>query len=433
MRQGVKTVEKIFHSQVFATPACFGTAIAFQRNARRFEFELTNFFWGHDMFRFCSSWRGAALWVMASLMASVASAQTVYYNEVARFTLSSGRPAGFGSNPSAIAWDGSKMFIAGLNNLGTTASVGIVEVTNASSTGVNAATFGALFGTFASTGSTRGYSGLDISGSTIAAAYDSGASIADGIAAYDTAGTRLWGISARGSSGVAFDPGFGNPAVDSGVAWTSIGSGRRSLQNSATGANIYTSSTGMIINAASGDTGTGTNWRDMAFDPLTGDLYPRRSNGILKDTRTGGNSVSPIQEILPAQTIANFVSGQNIAFMGQNPLLANAVIYNDRATTANGQVFTNVIKTRDTTTFAELTPTFQFLNGFTPNTSNGYYDFSYDPGSNTVAVLDFSNNTAHVFSVSAVPEPATWALLGTIGIGAGLASIRRGWKQRIRS
>ena len=381
------------------------------------------------MSRSFRSWREAALGVMLGLMASVASAQPVYYTEVARFTLSAGRPSEFGSNPSAIAWDGAKMFIAGLNNTGAAASVGIVEVTNGSSTGVNAATFGTVFGQFASAGSTRGYSGLDISGSTVAAAYDSGGVSANSIAAYDTAGTSLGGITTRGGSGVAFDPGFGSPAAGSGVAWTTFGSGRRALQNTASGANIYTTGDGMIINMASGG-GTGTFWRDMTFNPQTGDLYPRRSNGIFKETRTGANSVSPIVEMVPASSAADFVSGQNIAFMGQNLGIADAVIYNNRASAANGQSFTSVIKTLDATTFAELTQTFEFLGGFTPNTSNGYYDFSYDSASNTVAVLDFSNNAAHVFSVSAVPEPATWALLGTVGITAGLAALRRGWKPR---
>jgi hypothetical protein len=326
------------------------------------------------------------------------------------------------------------MYIAGLNNTGAAASVGIVEVTNASSTGSNAATFGTVFGERPSTGSTRGFSGLDISGSTIAAAYDAGSSSTDGIAAYDTAGTKLWGITTRGGSGVAFDPGFNTPPIQGdGVAWTTFGSGRRALQDSASGANIYTTSNGMIINTASGDTGSGTFWRDIAFDPQTGNMYPRRSNGIFKEIRTGANSVSPIQEVVAAQASGNFVSGQNIAFMGQNPGLNDSLIYNDRGTTANGQVFTDVIKTRDADTFTELTQTFEFLGGTAPSNGNGYYDFSYDPGSNTVAVLDFTNNTAHVFSVSAVPvpEPSTLALLGTLAIGAGLTSLRRGWKPRV--
>jgi hypothetical protein len=376
------------------------------------------------MFRFTSF---AALGVIAGLMASVASGQTVYYSEIARFTLSAGRPTEFGSNPAAIAWNGSKMYIAGLNNTGSAASVGIVEVTNASSTGINAATFGTVFGERPSSGSTRGFSGLDISGSTIAAAYDAGSASTDGIAAYDTAGTKLWGITTRGGSGVAFDPGFNTPPIQGdGVAWTTFGSGRRALQDAASGANIYTTSDGMIINIASGDTGSGTFWRDIAFDPQTGNMYPRRSNGIFKEIRTGANSVSPIQEVVAAQASANFVSGQNIAFMGQTPGLSDSLIYNDRGTTANEQVFTDVIKTRNADTFTELTQTFEFLGGTAPSNGNGYYDFSYDPGSNTVAVLDFTNNTAHVFSVSAVPEPTTWALLGTLAIGAGLTSLRRG-------
>lgn len=372
----------------------------------------------------------AAMAVAACLVATAAQAQStsVYYNEVARFTLSAGRPVEFGSNPSAIAWDGAKMYIAGLNNTGAAASVGIVEVTNASSTGINAATFGTVFGERPSTGSTRGFSGLDISGSTIAAAYDAGSASTDGIAAYDTAGTQLWGITARGGSGVAFDPGFNTPPIQgNGVAWTTFGSGRRALQDSASGANIYTTSDGMVINTSSGDTGSGTFWRDMAFDPQTGNMYPRRSNGIFKEIRTGANSVSPIQEVVAAQASGNFVSGQNIAFMGQNPGLDDSVIYNDRGTTANGQVFTDVIKTRDAVTFAELTQTFQFLDSTVPAAGNGYYDFSYHAATNTVALLDFTNNTAHVFEVSAVPEPTTWALLGTVGISAGLAALRRRW------
>ena len=373
----------------------------------------------------------AAVAVTAGLAAPAAQAQSVFYTEVARFTLSTARPTEFGTNASAIAWDGSKMYVAGYNASGGTAPVGILEVTNATATGINAATFGTVFGEFSATGNTRGYSGLDISGSTLAAAYDAGSASADGIAAYDSAGTRLWGINARGGSGVAFDPGFNTPPVQgNGVAWTTFGSGRRALQNAADGSNIYTTGDGMIINTTSGDTGNGTFWRDMAFDPQTGDLYPRRSNGIFKETRTGANSVSPIQEIVPAAASANFVSGQNIAFMGQNPLLADSVIYNDRGSTGGGQIFTDVIKTRDANTFAELSQNFSFLDSTVPAPGSGYYDFSYDTATNTVAILDFGNNTAHVFDVSAVPEPTTWALLGTVGITAGLAALRRGWKPR---
>jgi len=359
--------------------------------------------------------------LLPTLGPAAAYGQQVVYQEVARFTLG-GRPAGFGSNPAAIAWDGTKMFIAGLNNSGVTASVGIVEVTNATSTGLTSATYGTLFGEFASTGNTRGYSGLDLSGSTLATAYDSGAASTNGIAAYDTSGTFVWGITARGGSGVAFDPGFGDPAAGDGVAWTTFGSGRRALQNSSTGANIYTTSDGMIINMTSGG-GAGTFWRSMAFDPATGDIYPRRSNGIFKGVRSGANSLSAVQEVRAAESASDFISGQNIAFMGASTELPSLVVYNNRATTSVGQSFLDVIETRNASTFDLVPQTFVFLDGSTPLGGNGYYDFAYDPGTQTLAILDFTNNTAHVFQ--AVPEPSSWAMRVMGGSACGGAALRR--------
>ena len=118
---------------------------------------------------------------------------------------------------------------------------------------------------------------------TLASAFDNGGSDPRGIEAYDTAGSLLWSKEGRGGSGVGIDPGFGG--ADSGVAWTTFGSGRRALQDSATGADIYTGADGMVI-----FTSEGTFWRDMDFDDATGDVYLREGNNVIYWSRTGGNS-----------------------------------------------------------------------------------------------------------------------------------------------
>ena len=150
-----------------------------------------------------------------------------------------------GTNPSAVAWDGTDLYVAGFNNGGAAADTGIIKVTDA----LGAATLGSTFGA-RSTPSLRGFSGLDISGGTIASAYDAGGSDPRGIEAYDSTGSLLWSKAGRGGSGVGMDPGFGG--ADAGVAWTTFGSGRRALQDTATGADIYDGTNGAVIFTSEG-------------------------------------------------------------------------------------------------------------------------------------------------------------------------------------
>ena len=156
--------------------------------------------------------------------------------------------------------------------------------------------------------------------------FDACASDPRGIEAFDTAGNLLWSKAARGGSGVGIDPGFGG--VDSGVGWTTFGSGRRSLQDAATGADIYTGSDGLVIFTAEG-----TFWRDMDFDDATGDLWLREGNNVIHGVRTGGNSASMSVPYNPADS--DFVAIQNIAFCAVGT--DSVVFYNDRASTSGGQ------------------------------------------------------------------------------------------------
>ena len=214
-------------------------------------------------------------------------------------------------------------------------------------------------------------------------------------------GTQSWAKNARGGSGVAFDPGFGG--ADSGVAWTTFGSGRRALQDTATGADIYTTANGMIITPDFGS----SFWRDMDF-AANGDMVARRANDVVFFDRTGGNSGSA--SILVDVANADFVAGQNVAYVGGSPF-GDFVIYNDRSTTSGGQL-ASVVLTAVDLSGTQLTITIDGA-GFDPG--NGYYDFSYDAATQTLAIVDFANNEVVIYRV---PAPGAVGMLGLAGLMA---------------
>ena len=169
----------------------------------------------------CKLFSISGIALLAILAIPQATSQAVTLQEVARFDVAASADGGgtsyIGNNPSAVAWNGRQLFIAGFNSSGGSADTAIIEITNALSTGVNVAAFGTPFGALA-TPNLRGYSGLDIEGTVLAAAYDDGGSDPNGIQAFDaSAGTQNWARSARGGSGVAFDPGFGGADAGSGL------------------------------------------------------------------------------------------------------------------------------------------------------------------------------------------------------------------------
>ncbi|MEM1329753.1 MAG: PEP-CTERM sorting domain-containing protein [Planctomycetota bacterium] len=301
-----------------------------------------------------------------------------------------------GDNASAIAWDGSSIFAGGYA-FGTGQSA-IVRYDNVLSGGA----FGTRFGQLATPGN-RGISGMDISNGTLAVAYDDGAGDPNGLRAFDTAGNQLWAKNIRGGSGTGFDPGFSG--ADSGVAWTTFGSGRRALQDSATGADIYTTGNGMIITP-----GGGTFWRDMDFRDTDGDMVARRSNDVIYFDRSGGNSGSTTLLVDNGENGA-FVNQQNVSFVFDSAL-GDFVIYNDRAGSGTGQAIGDVLKAVRTDGTAEA---LQLINSSLNLTGSGSYDFSYDAQSGTLAILDFAGRRVSIFQV---PAPSAAALLGLGGLAA---------------
>lgn len=320
-------------------------------------------------------------------------------------TSTAGNPEYIGSNPSAVAWNGTDLWVAGFNNTGAAANTAIARCSTALST----PTFGTAFGVV-STPSLRGYSGLDVAGGLLAAAYDFGAASPEGITGWDLAGNSLWLKADRGSSGVGVDPGFGG--VDAGVGWTTFGSGRRALQDSVTGADIYTTANGMIVLPMGTTT---TLWRDMEFDDLTGDIYLRKSNKVISAFRIGGNMVAGEQILIDAPT-ADLINQQNIAHVRQG--LEQVLFWNDRQAAAPGQSFFSVVRCSRVSDGADLV--IDWDPAFAPAAGAGAYDFSYDAATGTLAISDFSNRTVYVFAVSTFVQYGT----GCVGTGGFTPKLR---------
>lgn len=412
--------------------------------------------------------------VAAGLFATRAHAQaTIGLYELARFDLSltsNGSNAQFiGSNPIAVGWNGSKLYVAGNNGGASTVNTSIIEITNAATVMSNLAanggfvtpTYSSPFGTFSTT-TQNGYRGLSMKGNLLAAAWDPGSNNVNGIQMFDAStNTRTWNLTAtgtnasnvgttRGMAGPDFDPGYlGNSGSGSGLGWFTQGVGRRLLNDSTSGTTMYSATANVPTGAAQGGiintNPTSTTWRDMAFDPATGDFYTRNQVGVARANRTGANSfVGPTSNVAGQSDYIYINSGSatsnnvgiNIGFMNavvssnfnafSNTYSGDLLVFNDRASTAAGQSWTNVIKFT-TTSGSAITPNYTFLSN--PATSTAAYDFEWDSTTQTLAVLDYSNRNVSIFS-TAVPEPSTWAMLVGGALACGGAGLRRRFRNR---
>jgi hypothetical protein len=304
-------------------------------------------------------------------------------------------PEYIGTNPSAVAFANGEIYVAGYNNA---AAVGPVGISRKSKVTTGGDVWSAAFGVKQAPVS-RGYSGLDVDTKsvtpTVFAAYDPGASDPDGITAWNgLTGAKLWAKNARGSSGDALDPGHpnGSAALGSGLGWLTLFGNGRALQHKSTGADIWSTANGMSL-----ATSQGAFFRDIDFDPATGDAWVREGNNVIHGIRNGDNSFSSVAVKWDALPDADTVNGQNLAFCSTQ--FGSFIIYNDRSSTPSNQAFSDVIRAirPDGSVLPVIAP------GFTTPLGNGFYDFAYDAKSETLVICDFANRKLYQFTVELSP------------------------------
>jgi len=339
-----------------------------------------------------------------------------------------------GNNINSVAWDGTNVYVSGFNNNAGTVptDAGVAKISNVLST----PSFGPAFAR-TSLPNFRGINSLAIQGDNLAMSHD-----ATGVGSTGTMrrqGLRVWNVASNTQSwaigdatslndntrsiyGASFDPGFNGAGPAQGVAGFSIGSGRRPLFNSNTGAKIYTFGPNTPV---AGDVGGGiinfavaaTSWRDSAFDPATGDLYVRMSNRLGKIVRNADNGFAGPMVGLGGFADAIGFDFQNLAFVN-SATAGNFLIANDRTSSGGGQAWNTVMKGLTT---GGAAVTLNFLeNGLPAVFANGVgaYDFSFHAPTNTLAVSDFANRAVYIFQI---PTPGAAALLGL----GGLVAFRR--------
>ncbi|MBU6309928.1 MAG: hypothetical protein KJS77_09305, partial [Planctomycetes bacterium] len=400
---------------------------------------------GISVHAFVSARRIGAAFAVAVALAPLTAAQAqLTLTEVSRFNLDSIVSATnsdgslnsryVGNQVNSVGWNGSRLFVAGFvsTNLGGDFdNEGIIEITNASTTGVVTSAnvqYGSRFGFFPGVNS-RGYTGLSLSGNRVYASLDLGtaypASVAPGMAGYDVSGTtptQVWALNnVRGSVNVSVDPGYvvsGTSQGGAGVAWGTFGSGSTSriLSNAANGAYIYTGT-------ATGTTAQGLQWRlpsptmpqfarSLDFDPDTGDVYGRTGNWVTKAVRTGTNSADTPIALWNTYT-GSSVLGQNLAFMS-NTTNGDLVVFNERSDASYPQTFTQAINVISSSGAAQSV-SWNFLtgtsSGYTTVTKTGWYDFAFDPATQTLAVAQPQEYRVSIFKIGS-PAPSTqlrWA------------------------
>ncbi|MGP1273540.1 MAG: PEP-CTERM sorting domain-containing protein [Phycisphaerales bacterium] len=336
---------------------------------------------------------------------SATAAGQVQFTEIMRTSISAATGEGnnwfIGRNVAAVAWDGTSLYVGGqsFNSAGSA----IAKVTPQMGTTSGLFELSGNFG-FQATAATRGIQDLAISADgRLAVATDNGAGATFGYRLFDTNGNLITdsNFNVRGN-GVDFDP------INGVAAGAVLGSGRlHGFNDDGSTFSNWDATTGPLLFTISS-----TN-RDSEFDS-DGNLYYRQQNAIHRIDRTGATTFGgPIE--LKASNSTN-VNGQNLEII--EGFGDDLIIYTERLGTATGQNFGDVIQAIDSSGNA-VSISFDFIDAFgDAATGNGYYDFSYDSASQTLAVADFLNNQVYIF---AVPAPASAALLGL----GGLAAARR--------
>jgi hypothetical protein len=358
------------------------------------------------------------LFAASSLVALGADVSAATFYQYARVDLNATATAGstseIGSNPAAVAWNGTDAIIAGYNGGTTARDVALVKVSSV----LTAPVIGDKFGVRAATPAGRGYLSLDVRSNTdIASSYDSGTLSSSALAVHNYDGTQRWSVApgARPPAGAAFD------ALTGRLTFIWQGTNLLRNYNVTDGTATGTNDPGFASLAL-----PATNYRDLDYDAATGNIWARNNNDVLRGNRTGATTWSS-PTLAVNLTDANNV-GENIAYL--HGLQGNAggafAIYNDRPTAATGQLFETVVRGVRNSDLGAESLSFLAGDGSAPVaflSGVGLYDFGWDEGTQTLAVVDYFNRELFVFGTTAVvvPEPAAIAPLA----GFAVLTLRR--------
>ncbi len=360
-----------------------------------------------------------------------------------------------GNNPSVISLVGDRLFVAGYRNntsgTGVAATGQLVVVENI----FGARAFRAVPTSVTTLPASRGFYGLQ---------YDHGPARAGLLLSYDAGGVgaensfRLYdvdsqanpilragaplGLSGRGGAGPAFDYGANGLGFDYAAAGVGTGVGPvmamvdfsdyggmqvkgpfgialsgpyaldalQGMIYNGDSVNAAGQSSAPIVNTfdASGVRISGTLWRDISVDPRNGNLAVRASNDLVVARRaaTNGTLSHTVISCAPGSTCDDIP----FQIMQRCEILygtsSDVVIFNQYVSAAiTTNPFSTWVKAVDLDG-APVTLSFKNADGsdFVPASSQGIYDFSWDPANNRLAICDFANRRAYIFDLGA-PNP----------------------------
>ena len=357
--------------------------------------------------------------LVAGLAVPAAQAQFTQVNRVFVDDLF-GAGSSFGTNPSAVAFDGTTAYVGGFNNSGVEGNVGVVAVSDLFGT-FGSSTKTGLAGTLRSVPAGRAIEGVAYDAATTSFLTATSTGPSTGVLSrYTTAGANVFDtVNPDGVRPFAVGADPLAPGGDSSLAaFLTSGSGRRLGVDIDDGSLVYARS-GENAGGVIFDGALNTTFRGLDFKS-DGDLAYATRNGFAVYDRTGLNSFAQTSAILSggADNI-----GRDIAFLeGAGPdggdLLA--IVARDSASLGGTSISdTNVFITDlqgnivQTLTGSESGLSAAFAN----DTKSLDYAIAPD-GTPTLVITDFVERRLDVYQI---PEPTTLALAGL----GGLTLLRR--------
>jgi hypothetical protein len=370
-----------------------------------------------------------------------------------------------GNNPSVIALDGDRLFVAGYNNSGAAANLKLVKIES-------------IFGTRAfrlfnlntdpagtpiydiNIPAQRSFYGMTYSaGAGVLVSYDSGGVGSAGAYRLFDVDSQLnpilvttspSGLSARGGAGSAWDYGFDGLGFDYNGDGTKDGPlaaimdfasypggvqakgpfgilARESAPGAGDGLNMFagrkydgnsvdalSNSAAPIMNGfdATGNKVQGTIWRDIDIHPTNGNVACRASNDVVIGVRNASNGLSSLALVDNSGAAG---TGDPYAFQIMQRCewitggASDFVIYNLYGAAANSPISTWA----KGASVSGAPVALGFFNSdgteFTATSPSGLMDFSWDAANQRLAICDFAARKVYIFGVNPPAPACAWA------------------------